>query len=167
VKKSKAFTLIEFLVYITVSTAAIILTTSAISNIFLNKTKLETVAEVNQNAKFILNRIESAIRNADDVSGPALGQSGSTLSLSFSDAALNPTVFSFSSGDIVLQEGESDPVILNSYHTQATALNFQNLSYADASGSIKATITLEFINLSGRRAHEYEQTFSTTTTIRR
>ncbi len=162
----KGFTLIEFLIYITVTTVALVLVGSLTTGIFWGKTSLATSEEVGQNARLIMERIASAVRNADGINSPLIGQSDGSLSLSFSDSDRDPTVFSLSGDNIVFTENGGSESQLNSDYVKVTSLNFANVSYEDTPGAVRTVITIEYRNPGERSAYDFEKTFYLTTALR-
>ncbi len=162
----KGFTLIEFLIYITLTTVALVLITSMVMGLFWSKTKLTTAEEVGQNARFVLERVSASMRNAEGIGLPEPEQSGGTLSLAYGDSAKNPTVFSLSDGNLMIQEGTGDQAQLNSEHVRMTHLEFTNVSYEGTPGAVRTIITIEFLNPGQRVAYDFEQTFYLTAAIR-
>jgi len=130
-----------------------------------NKTKLETVQNINQNARHIIEKITNSVHNAQSIISPALGQEATSLALSFTDNEKNPTIFSTSSGILKIKEGSSPAVPLNADEL-ASVISFTNVSYPDTPGSVRIVLTISSVNLSGQQSYTHSETFYTTVTIR-
>ena len=108
----KGFTLVELLLYIGIA-AVILLVSSLFLTTFLEaRVKNQTISEVEQQGLLAIKAMTQSIRNAESITSPTLGGSGSTLTLEFTDSGLDPTVFSLSSGVLYITEGASSAVAL-------------------------------------------------------
>lgn len=69
--KNKGTTLLEFLLYISI-TGIILFVVGAIGyNILFGKAKLRAIEEVNENGRSAIEKISDTIRNADAINTPA------------------------------------------------------------------------------------------------
>lgn len=164
-KKINGFTLIEFLIYFFILGIILVVTGATMFNIISSKVKLETVQETTQNARTAMELIADRVRNAQSMSDPAGGATGSTLVLTMEDAAKNPTVFDVVSGVLQITEGSSSPVAITSEQVQAT-FSVTNVSYPDAPGSVRVMLTIASSDVTGRREYTSTENFYTTVTIR-
>lgn len=95
--------------------------------------------EVNAGARYISERLKSEIRNATGINTVTT----TSLSLSTSSPATNPTVIDLSSGNIRITQGAGSPVNLNSANTLVTNLTFTDFTSPDAKTKhIQFVITL-------------------------
>lgn len=164
---NKAFTLIEFLIYIGIVGTIVIAASAIAFNIFFVKAKIESIEAVSQNARISMERIANRIRNAEAINSPAPGTSVSTLSLQMADAAYNPTIFDVSGTTLRIQEGAAQAVNLTSSQVLVTNLQFSNISYTDTPGTVRAQMTVRLVNPGNRQEYDFEKTFYTTTNIRK
>ena len=164
---NKAFTLIEFLIYIGIVGIVLIVAGAIALNILFDKAKLTAIEEVNQNARFVMEKIAERVRNAETINSPAQGNFASSLSLKMSDANLDPTVFDLSDGIVRIQEGSGLPINLTSDEITVANFQFTNVSYTDTPGAIRIQATMRFNSQSGRQEYELEKNYYSTANIRK
>ncbi len=160
-------TLIEMLLYISIS--AIMLTAVALflQLITTSRIKNQVVNEVEQQGLQIMQEINQKIRNSEAVISPTVGNSASSLSLDLYNPLKDPAVYSLSSGNLELSEGAGSTSYLNSNQTIVTNLVFTNLTRDNSESVIRIEFTLDHINPSGRNEYNYSKTFYSTASIRR
>lgn len=161
--KKNGFTLIEFIIYITIVALVLILVTGFLWNVILGIIKEVSYQEIQQNARFALTKIAQEIRRADGVNTPSPGQSTSLLSLSMKNSDLNPTIFDLSDGKLRITQGKADPKFLTSDQVRVTKLLFTNLSYSDTPGTIRIEMTIEYFNPSN--LSQYQASINLKSTI--
>lgn len=158
-KKDDGFTLIELLLYISI-TAILVFTAASLLRFTLeSRVKNQTIAEVEQQGSQVMQLITRTIRNAAIINFPTIGGSSTALSLTVVDGASSPTVFDLSSGVIRIKEGASTAVNLTSSRVTVSSLNFQNLSRAGTSNTIRVSFTISYTNPSGRNEYSFTQNF--------
>ena len=164
---NKGFTLLEFLLYI--GLVGIVLTVAgAIGlNILFGKAKLGAIEEVSQNARFAMEGISNTVRNAQAINSPSIGTTAPLLSLQMADLAKNPTIFDISGGVVRIKEGTGGAVDITSSEVVVTDIQFSNISYALTPGTVRAQMTVQYNNPSGRPEYNFSKTFYTTANIRR
>lgn len=97
-------------------------------NILGRESKIVTVMEVNQNARFALEKMDLTIRNSKDATVPTDGGgTASTLSLNMADAGISPTVFAVSNGVLTMKQGTAAAVPITSSSVKVSNLTFTNL----------------------------------------
>ena len=164
----KWFTLIEFVIYIGIAGTALVVTGAIGLNILFGKAKLGAVGEVSYNARFAMEKISERVRNAQAINSPAIGTSGTSLSLKMADTRKNPTVFDVVNNRIRIKEGSSGiPTELISDETNVASLLFSNVSYVNTPGAVRVELSLEHVNLSGRPEYNASGTFYTNANIRK
>lgn len=159
-------TLIEFLIYFGILSILIMVTGSVFFNIMYGKTKLETIHEVNQNARIITEQIVESVRNAQSITAPVAGATGNSLTLVMSDLSQNPTVFDLSGGAVRIKKGSGPAISLNATETIVTNLSFVNVTYPSTPGAIRMTLTITDSNSTTKKEYNHSATFYTTATIR-
>lgn len=158
-KNHKGFTLVEIIIYIALSSFLLLAMTSFFQTSLSARTKSETIAELEQQAMQIMNRLVYVIENAEAINSPSIGNSASSLSLAMSNASINPTVFSLSNKNISMTEGVSAPLNLNNDLLEVDNLKFTNLSYAATAGIIRIEFTLSYVNNDNSQEHSWSKTF--------
>jgi len=137
---SRAFSLIEIILYISLS--GIILLTTAITFISVldARTKNQTIAIVDQEGAKAMSIITQIVRNATAINSPTAGNSASTLSVNTGSS--DPKIFTLTDGVITMQEGGGSVVALTSSLVTISNLNFKNLSGASSPGNVDVTFTV-------------------------
>ncbi|MEW5908094.1 MAG: prepilin-type N-terminal cleavage/methylation domain-containing protein [Patescibacteria group bacterium] len=164
---NKAFTLIEFLIYIGIVGIILIVTGTIALNIFFGKAKLVAMEEVSQNARMAMEKIGERIRNAQSINSPPMGTSASSLSLLMADSQQNPTVFDLSNGILRMTENGGSAISLTSDEVIVTTLQFSNISYPNIPGTMRIQITMKYVNPENKSEYNVEKTFYTTANIRK
>lgn len=159
-KTKNGFTLVELLIYI----AIVGIVVGGISTFFVllvsSRSKNQTVSEVEQQGTQVTELITQTLRNATTINLPAIGTSGSTLSIAVADLSKSPTVFDISGANIRITEGAGQPVVItNTTRLTASNLVFENLSRPGTAGVVRIHFTLTHINASNRNEFEFAQTF--------
>jgi prepilin-type N-terminal cleavage/methylation domain-containing protein len=163
----RGFTLIEFVIYIAIVGIILVVAGAIGFNILFGKAKLAAIEEVSQNARFTMEKIADTVRNAQAINSPSIGTTAPLLSLQIADSSKNPTLFDVSAGTLRITEGVSQPVSLTASEVTATNLQFSNVSYALAPGTVRIQMTVQFTNPSGRPEYNFAKTFYTTANIRK
>ncbi len=165
-QKVKAFTLIEFLIYFSMLVILLLIVTSVLFQILTNNTKLETVEEISHSARMAIEQITSRIQSAQSINTPTMGQSASSLSLSFTESAQNPTVFDVEGGVLRIKEGSSAAIAISTDEVIISSISFANVSYPDTPGTIRITLTAESASTALGQEYTHTETFYTTATLR-
>lgn len=163
---TRAFTLIEFLIYFSILVGLVLVTGSVVFQVISSKTKLTTIQDVNQNARYIMEQLTNSIHNAQSITIPTVGQSSSSLSLVFTDSSKNPTVFDVVSGVLRVKEGNGNPIAIQADETVVTSLTFTNVSHPNTPGSVRIALIMSHSNPNSRPEDTHSETFYTTVTIR-
>ena len=166
-QKTAGFTLIELLIYLSLVSGILIAATSFAWTIINSRTKAFAVQEVEQNGRFITERLTQAIRQAQDVTTPHTGEVSNSLSLIMRDSPLNPTEFTSQNNQVLFSQGGSPPVALNSSQVMVKNLDFYNLSTANGrSHHVRIVLELEHRNPDQRQEWQASDTFATTVELR-
>ncbi len=150
----RAFTLIEFLLYVGILAMVLVLTGGFLWDIIFGNIKETSHQEVQQNSRFALTKITQEIKKATGINSPNPGFSSIALSLEMDNPSLNPTLFDLADGKLRIKQGAGDYYNLTSNQVIVSSLLFTNLSYSETPGTIRIEITLNHIN-PGNRA-EYQ-----------
>ncbi len=148
----KAFTLIETIVYISIVGVIIVAASTLAINVFQSYEKNSNYQNIQNNSRFILNRITDEIESAEaiNLADSIFDQDNGKLSLQTNSAQTNPTIFQIESGILTIKQGTAESIPLTNTDITISQLNFQNLSAPKTSGTIKITITLNYLNLGNR-----------------
>lgn len=164
--KSRGFTLVELLLYVTIVAIMIISISGLLSLLMQSRVKNQTVAEVEGQGVQIMQIATQTIRNATAINSPTIGTNGSSLSLNVTTPANSPTVFDLSGGTLRITEGANPATPLTNSQIVVSSLSFQNLSLAGTHGTVRIQFTLSYINASGRNEYDFNKTFYGTATLR-
>ena len=161
----KGFTLVELLLYIGLAATILISLSVFSAETLAARVKNQTIAEVEEQGRAVLQLITQAVRNADSIIAPATSTSGASLSLSMADATISPTIFDLASATLRLREGDGAPVLLT--NTRVTAnFTIRNLSRASTPGTIGIQLTVTHVNPDQRAEYEFTKTFYGSASLR-
>jgi len=151
-RSSKAFTLIEILIY----TAIFSVVAAGIIGVAWNVTRIHTSQiaenEVDENLRYVMDLINSKVRDASIIQDAT----GTTLILQMPDSTKSPVIFSLNNGTIFMQEGTADPVAITSDKVVVTALEFQRVSMPRAKDGIRINLTIAYKEPTGSTGAERE-----------
>jgi prepilin-type N-terminal cleavage/methylation domain-containing protein len=161
-KYQKGYTLIELLLYV-----AILGTLLTVAVVFFGivtdaRVKNQSIIEVNDQGAAVMDYITQTIRNASSITSPAIGASGTSLTLVVPTGALSPTVFSLNGVapiTIQVKEGAGAQVLLTSNDVQISGLTFKNLSRASTPGVVQVSFTISRVNANSKNEFDYQKTF--------
>jgi Tfp pilus assembly protein PilW len=163
---SRGVSLIELLLYVSISATILLLASFSLMQSLQTRVKNETVAEVESQGRFVMNRITRAIRNGQSITSPTAGNSGASLTLNVVNASDDPTVFSLSAGTIQVTLGAGSPIPLINSRVVASDFHIENRSRAGTPGTVRISFTLSRVNNSGRNEFSYTRTFVGSATTR-
>lgn len=137
-KKEVGFTLIELLLYMVIVTVLLTAVSLFLGTALSGRVKNQSIAEVNQQGKLVLEHITQALREASSVTAPAVGTSGGTLNLAMPAAGVNPTIFDLSGTSAVMGYN------IDGGSTDSDDSNFMNVTRftAGATGTISSLYAL-------------------------
>lgn len=165
-KNEKGFTLIELTLYMGISAALLLALSVFFSVLLQTRTKSESIATVDDQGAAVLALMTRTARNAVEITAPAAGGNGTSLTLVVDDPGLSPTVFSVSGGVLMMTEGLADPVALTSDSVTVTGMSVENVSRTGTPGSVRVSFTLSRVNQGGRNAYTYEKVFKGSASLR-
>lgn len=163
--KSKGFTLVELLVYVSTSGIVILIIISVLFMLMQSKSKSNAISEVEQQGNFAMDTILQSVRNAETINSPVQGASSAVFELDVVDSLADPTTYDLNSGKIRITEGVTTPVDLTSAELTITNLNFQNLSRNNTPGNVRISFTITK-EANGRGSYFYEKTFYSSASLR-
>lgn len=165
--KKGAFTLIEVILYIAIISIFTLVVASFWGSVSEIEERNAAMSAVNTEAAFILNTISRTVRTAEGINTPVVGSNSNSLSLSMSDVAVNPTVFSVMDGALYMQEAGNPAVLLTSNQVGINSINYLNVTNTGTAGAIRIQFELAYLNDSGKPVLDYTQTFYDTISIRK
>jgi len=124
--KRRGSTIIETLLYVAMLATITATLMTFLVNILRREAKIVTIMEVNQNARFALEKMDATIRNAKDATMPTDGGgTGSTLSLTMPDTTV--VSFQVTNGVLTMKQGAAAAVPITSAGVKVASLTFTNL----------------------------------------
>ncbi|MFZ4631710.1 MAG: PulJ/GspJ family protein [Patescibacteria group bacterium] len=159
-KNKQGFTLVELLLYVSIMGTLVLTISSFMNAVSQAKEKNQIISEIEQQGINITQLLNQNIKAAANITAPLPGVSGSSLTLSFSDASRNPTVFKLvGSGLMINLAGGSDIALTNS---KVTVTNFLCANYGKtgAPDSINCRFTLSAVDSFGRSEYSYTKNFN-------
>jgi len=131
IKNRASTTLIEILVYFAI--LALFLTAAfSFALQIVNISELSSrMYELESQSAFIQEKMKTAILTAESVDtvNSLFDSDAGVLSLTMSDVGSNPTIFSFSDGQILMQEGANPAEPLHSSFLEVSSLRFHRITY--------------------------------------
>ena len=134
----KGFTLIEVLIYITVSASMLMVVVGFVGWIMRVRNKVTIESKVEQNARYVMARMVNEIRHADDLT--VVDQN--TLSLQVSDPEKNPTVFDLSDGVLYMSQGTGDLISITGNDVKVGEVLFEDRTTPNSADIVKITLTV-------------------------
>jgi Tfp pilus assembly protein PilW len=157
-KLNYGLTLIELLIYISITGILMATISSFFYMMYDARVKNQTINEVEQQGIQVMQLVTQTIRNADGIISPAQSASNASLMLDVAGSSYN-TAFDLGGNTLRVTENNGAPVNLTSSRIIASSLVFDNLSRNNTPGLIRARFTLSHINPGGKSRYEYSKTF--------
>lgn len=164
-KMQSGFTLIEILLYMALSTMMVALMGGIGVNVFSGFVKSKAAEELQYNTQFVTEKIRSTISQAEAITAPAQGESGTVLSLTMSDAAKDPTVIDVSEGRVRIREGAGAAEFISGDGVDVYSAEFLNVTPAESVGSVRAVLHMGLRNPEDRTIHYASSTIYTTVNL--
>ncbi len=166
-KSSKGFTLIEIMVYLALVSGILITATTFAWSVINSRTKAFTIQEVEQNGRYITQKIVGIIQEANSITLPTIGNTTGNLTLVMDDGGTENISINLNGEILEWQQDVGPTILLNSDQVRVTKMEFTNLSSVnDRSRNIKLVMTVEHINPNNRNEWKYIETFETTVELR-
>ncbi len=140
IKKQSGFTLIEFLLYLSLTVGMLLILSSIGAAVLTSRMKANDLEEIQYNAEFVHEKIRSIVSSAESVVAPLSGVASNSLTLEMSDTAKNPTVIDVYEGSIRIKEGANESVLLTNNVVSVTDVLFTHTAHE---GSVPPVIGIE------------------------
>lgn len=137
--RRRATSLIETIIYVAVLAGIVGVLMNFMVDFMRRQTKITAITDTEQGARFAMDKITSVIRSAKTATAPAVGASGSTLSVNATDIANSPIVFALSGGVITMKVGTGTATAITGTDIRVTSLVFRNLLDPNADVSTDPT----------------------------
>lgn len=166
-RRAHGFTLIELVVYISIISGVLLIAVVLSIDLLRGRAKSTSLVAVNQNARLALERMTTAVRNANLVNAGSstFGSHPGRLSLQMPDSAVNPTVFDLSGSTVRVTEGTGSAQQLTSPDIEATSLIFTYLNQTGSEG-IRVSLGLRRVNPQGVQEFNVQQSYVASAIVR-
>ncbi|HTE58610.1 MAG TPA: prepilin-type N-terminal cleavage/methylation domain-containing protein [Verrucomicrobiae bacterium] len=165
-RNTAGYTLIELLLYISIAGILLLAVTSFFQLTLDARAKSQTIMEVDEQGTALMEYITQTVRNADSITTPVAGATGSSLTIAVPTAGLSPTIFDLTGTTAQVKEGVATAVALTNNKVQISSLTFKNLTRGGTFGAVQVSFTVTRVNTSGLNAYDYSKTFTTTVALR-
>jgi len=165
-RRAHGYTLIEFLLYIAISTILLLVSSQVVFTLLRGRSKLSAATAVSQNGRRAMERIRLSIRNANTVTTPADGTTSTSLILQTQTTSTTPTTFTLTAGAITIQEGTGFAIPLTSADVTISSLLFQNLAVTNSPDAIRVSFTVSSTNPTDNPDFAYGDTFFGSASVR-
>jgi hypothetical protein len=125
--KRRGSSIFETIIYVALFVIIMGMLVTFLVNILRRTAKEEAMLEVNQNTLFAIDKASAVIRSAINVTDPADGATGSSLTLTMADLNLSPTVIAVTNGVLTMRQGTGAAVPLTSSGISITGFTVKNL----------------------------------------
>lgn len=157
-KTSAGFTFIEIILYIALVVLMLTTLVPFAWNIIGTGAKNATEQEVFANARYISDRLRFEIQNATNIST----MSATQITLTTPIPSTNPTLISWSGGNLTIKQGAGGTTNLNSQNASISALTFTNYS---SSNNLSKNIQFVFTVKASYIGAGPRQEFNESTTV--
>ncbi|MDP2691440.1 MAG: type II secretion system protein [Candidatus Gracilibacteria bacterium] len=152
----KAFTLIETLMATVIATILAGSITSFFLSMVMGKQDFLEKQELEYNSSFVIQRIQSEIKESQSINEETstFDISPGILSLSKSNPLDDPTTISTDNGQLLLTRGSQNPLALTTDKVLVNDLTFNFQSPNNSPGILSGTLTLETIDTNSQSKTE-------------
>lgn len=167
--KAKGFTLIEFIIYFALIGLVIGAVTAFAIDVVKTRTKAAVTAEVEQNVRFALQKIQQSVRQASrlNVGASTLDNDNGVLSMDMVAASNTPTVYDLSGGAVRIKEGTAAATPLTSPSVRVTKLRFAKDNLGGNNTAVTTEITAAWVGVTPDQTFDYVANASATAVIRK
>lgn len=160
---NRGFTLIELIIYIGIVAGILLVAFNFGWEIIYGNVKSQAIREVQQNTRFVIEKITESVLATSNINSPAPGNSSNFLSLAMQDLSLDPTIFEVADEKLMVTQEVNGPYELTNDRVRVTNLQFTNVSYAGTPGTVRIRMTIEHVN--PNNISQYEASLETEDTI--
>jgi len=157
--KQKGFTLIEVIIYISISSVLLIVVLSFIRNFLIVRNKITIKSKVQQNARYAMARMVKEVRYADDLE--VVDQN--TLRLYVGDSERNPIYFDLQDGVLYIKEGLGEFVAITGNDVKVGDVLFEDRTTPNSADIVKITLTIS--NLETSKSPDSQSTINLNTYV--
>lgn len=164
---TKGFTLIEVMLYVAIASTMLFVVVQFLHTLVAGRIHQHVIAEVEFEGAQTLTRVLQTTRNAEVLNTPAVGGTGTTLSVDTYVVGNNPTTFYVAGGVLYTTEGSSAPKALTSNVVTVSDFAVTNATAAGSAGIARVVYTLTYTNPENRPEYTYQKTFIGSAALRK
>lgn len=165
--KASGFTLVELLLYISVSASIILVVTFFLAMLWQSKIKNQTISEVEQQGMFIIRQIRQSIKKSSSIISPIPGESSQSLNLNTTSSSTSPIILILENGAVKVSEAGGEQYSLSGNNIIVSNLEFTNLSRSNTPGIIQISFTVSYNSTSLQKEYEHQINFYDSISIRK
>lgn len=136
----RGFTLIETMIYVALFVIIIGGGFVGAYQVISSSDYANRQSVIDEEGNFVIRKIEWALSGTQTINSPALGVTGSTLSINkYNFAPNNPVVFDLNMGVVRLKKGSGSPISLTTSNVVVSNLSFTQI----ATSGIRASLTIQ------------------------
>ncbi len=154
-KSLTGFTLIEFLIYVTLLSLAVTAIGIVAQNVFQAGARTDAIEEVAYNGRFSMQKIRQAVSEASAIE---ITNDNILILAGLEDADRDPVKIYLEDHALKIQEGEKAPVNLTTSKAMVEQVRFQELFLANTS-LLRAEINISTFNPQGLPEYDYSNLF--------
>ncbi len=165
--RGRGATILEFLIYVAII-GIILISVSRFAMEFIGtQSKAVAVAEVAQNARFAMARMEAEIRGSTgvNVGSSTFGSSPGTLSIATASGGTNPTIFTLTAGVLTVKQGTGPVLPLTGSKVEVLEFQVDNVSVAGKTRAVRLRLRVKHVNVGNLEELNAETTVETTVRI--
>lgn len=163
--KNQGFTLMEIMIYLAIVSFFVVAVTTLAWDVVADKTKNDSLAEVNDNSGIIVEYLKKSVKSAKQIVSPAeKGQNQTSLNLLMNDDTT--TLINTVNNRLQITEGSNNPVYLSSSRVLITNLNIINLTKENTAGNLRIQFDIALDNPSGRSEYNVSNHIDTSFSLR-
>ena len=164
---SRGFTLIEFVIYMAIGSVIFSFLVLSSLEVIYSGIKQEAISEVVYNAHMVFDSLEYSARNAETVSLPLLGVTGTSVILESSSNSPYPVRIYLENGTLYKTEDVGAPQALTTQRVQVGSFEVTNVSHLDGEDSFSVYFHLETVSESSLSEYQFNESFYSTFTLRK
>ncbi len=142
-ERISGFTLLETLIYAALLGVIITFAVGTMYSIVQGSSSLNDKIVIEEEAHFLLRKIEWTLTGVETINIPSVGSSSSTLSVAKFNFSSNPVVIDLNGENVRIRRGTGSPAVLNSGRVAVGALTFtHNAAVGSAPAAIRVTLDI-------------------------
>lgn len=165
ISKNSGMTIIESLLYLSLLTIMIGSMALFVNMSIYSRVKGQVIGDIEYSGSFALDIINYNLKNAETITTPTIGNSGSSLTLTkFNSDIIN---FRLNAGKIEMQINSDAYQAITPEKILVSDLSFRNVAVPLGNNdSVETEFNMNYINNSGRNEYTFSKYFKSSTSLR-